>query len=371
MQNIYEKVYSKTSILNVLYIEDDEFVQQNTKELLEDLFGKVEIASNGHEGLEKYLQYKDFDIVITDINMPHMNGIEMIKKIKAIKDTQEFIVISAHNESNYLIDLIELNVNSFVLKPIQREAFMDKLYTLSTKICNDKCKDEYLIRQHKLAKMGDMIDMIAHQWLNQLNVLGLQLQTAEFEIKLAPNINEYIVNCMKEQHDGQIFLQETLREFRGFFDNSSLKTLITFNELLDSVLFLLNGSLIKYNINFINKSKESVDLYLNKNEFKHILINLIQNSIDAFKDRDIENRIITIDCFTTENQIIIEYQDNAGGIPKDIIKDIFEPRVTSKEYGTGMGIYLAKLIIDKHEGEIEVSNIHDGANFKIILKKED
>ncbi len=375
MVNIYERLYEKSSKLSVLYVEDDRLVQASTQELLNDFFERVDTAYNGLEGLERYNEYKEktgnfYDLVITDINMPQMNGVEMIEKMKPINEKQEFIVISAHNESNYLMDLIELNVNSFVLKPIQSNSLINKLYAIANKLCIEKNKEQYLIKQNKLARMGDMIDMIAHQWLNQLGVLKMRLQAAEFEIELATDVNEYVSECIKQQHEGQDFLEETLKEFRSFFENSSLRTIVSSNDLIQSAQFLMKGTLTKNCISLVNKSKEDIQLSLNKNEFKHIFINLIQNSIDAFKDNnvDTEDRVITIDCSRVDNYVVFDYRDKAGGIPEHMIEDIFEPRVTTKSYGTGMGTYLAKLIIDKHEGKISVSNTQDGANFRILLK---
>lgn len=154
MNNINEKLYEKSSHLSVLYVEDDKTVQETIKEVLEDLFERVDIAYNGKEGLEKYINYqktnnKFYDLVITDINMPQMNGVKMIEKIRPLNETQEFIVISAHNESNYLMDLIELNINSFILKPIQSKTLLNKLYAVANKLCNEKSKKEYLIKQNK------------------------------------------------------------------------------------------------------------------------------------------------------------------------------------------------------------------------------
>jgi YesN/AraC family two-component response regulator len=114
-------------------VEDDELIRKEGLLLLEKFFKQVHVAVNGKEGLDLYRSYKKerdeyFDLVITDINMPIMNGIEMIKDIKRSNQKQPIIVISAHDETKYLIPLVQLGVNSFLLKPIDTNSLTDILY---------------------------------------------------------------------------------------------------------------------------------------------------------------------------------------------------------------------------------------------------
>src|SRR3989339_688405 len=106
--------------MNVLYVEDEILIRENTKLLLETIFPVVVTASSGREGIQCF-EEKRFDIVITDILMPEMNGVVMIRKMKEINISQHFIVTSACEESGYLLELINLGVAQFLLKPIQSE----------------------------------------------------------------------------------------------------------------------------------------------------------------------------------------------------------------------------------------------------------
>lgn len=112
-----------TKELNVLYVEDDRLIREETSVVFEKFFKKVFVANDGHDGLESYKSFKEdsgsfYDLVISDINMPNMNGIEMIQEIEKINSDQSVIVISAHNETEYVVPLIECGVDSFLLKPI-------------------------------------------------------------------------------------------------------------------------------------------------------------------------------------------------------------------------------------------------------------
>jgi len=123
--------------MSVLYVEDEPLIRDNTKLLLETIFPYVKIASNGREGME-YYQEKVFDIVITDILMPEMNGVNMIRKMKEINSFQRFIVTSACEESSYLLELINLGVAQFLLKPIQTEQIIQILHEVVKNIYNER-----------------------------------------------------------------------------------------------------------------------------------------------------------------------------------------------------------------------------------------
>lgn len=108
--------------LNALYVEDDVNLIKTTQSMLQNIFDKVIIAKNGKEGLSEYKKYfsendKYFDIVVTDIKMPEMNGIEFCKKIKKINNKQIIVVTSAHDDSSSLIEFINFGVKKFIKKP--------------------------------------------------------------------------------------------------------------------------------------------------------------------------------------------------------------------------------------------------------------
>jgi len=135
----YDKTFYLTKKLTILYIEDDTILLEETSEIFENLFLKVDTAINGEEGLKKYLSYfqtnsKHYDIVITDINMPKINGIDLIKKIYLTNENQPIIVISAHNESKYLLELVNLGIEQFLIKPNNYETTLDVLYNTANKI---------------------------------------------------------------------------------------------------------------------------------------------------------------------------------------------------------------------------------------------
>ena len=129
--------------LSVLFVEDDESISKEMNFLLGDIFTKVDSGFDGIEGLSKYKEHynlneKYYDLVITDIRMPNMNGIELIKNIYSINPSQKVIVLSAHNESEYLMELVNIGIAQFILKPIDYNNFLDVIYKVSKMIYENK-----------------------------------------------------------------------------------------------------------------------------------------------------------------------------------------------------------------------------------------
>ena len=141
MSNIKELIsFSKS--LTALYVEDDIAIRDNYAKVFKEVFASVELADNGKEGWDKY-QAAHYDIVITDINMPVMNGIEMIKNIVGISPEQAIAVTSAHDEAQYLLQLIDLGVEKFLIKPIDFQKLITILLSITKRLTERKEYQEY------------------------------------------------------------------------------------------------------------------------------------------------------------------------------------------------------------------------------------
>ncbi len=141
-------ILENSKSLNVLYVEDDEDVRRSTAQVFLNFFNNVDVAEDGREGLQKYQAFLDktethYDIVISDINMPNMDGLEMSKEIKEIDFEQVIILITAFNEISYLHSAIKLGINGFLTKPIEMEQLRNVLYTTSQIVIDRKLVIEH------------------------------------------------------------------------------------------------------------------------------------------------------------------------------------------------------------------------------------
>jgi DNA-binding NarL/FixJ family response regulator/GGDEF domain-containing protein len=153
------KLKKYASECSVLYVEDDELIRSQTASFLGRFFPDVVLAEDGKMGLSTYKERK-FDVVISDINMPNMNGIEMITAIKEIHYEQKIIVTSAHNDSQYLMSLINLNVAHFVLKPFNNKQFLYVLYKIAEELSFDK---EKIKLQEEIVSLSKRAQVIVDQ----------------------------------------------------------------------------------------------------------------------------------------------------------------------------------------------------------------
>lgn len=128
--------------LSVLYVEDNPSLQTEVSLLLKDFFPVVMCASNGQEALEK-MRESFFDIILTDLHMPVMGGIEMIKRIKDAYPIQRIIVTSAHDDREHLLQLIEFGIENFVQKPVRFEFLINALYKCALSIVHEKKEKFY------------------------------------------------------------------------------------------------------------------------------------------------------------------------------------------------------------------------------------
>ena len=131
----FKSLYDISNKYDVLYIEDDEPSLYEIGPLFQDLFNKTDFATNGNEGLARYIEYnekyhKTYDLIITDIEMPSLNGIELSKKLYKLNKEQKIVVLSGHDESHYLIDLLNLGISGYIQKPFNKNKILKVLHDI-------------------------------------------------------------------------------------------------------------------------------------------------------------------------------------------------------------------------------------------------
>ena len=144
-----------TRDLKVLYVEDDNDLCLATQSLLSLYFSQVDIAYDGKEGFEKYLEYEKlhgyhYDIVLTDINMPIMSGLDMAREILEIHESQSIIILTAHNSQEYLYESISLGIDGFMSKPIDNDQLFKTIFKISQAINDHKMIENYMLQVEEL-----------------------------------------------------------------------------------------------------------------------------------------------------------------------------------------------------------------------------
>ena len=242
----------------------------------------------------------------------------------------------------------------------------DLIQKVNAGIQKNRKHDQQMLQQSRLAQMGEMMSMIAHQWRQPLAAISTACISINLKAKINKLDNDTAIEISNKILEYSSHLSYTINDFRDFFKSNKSKQDITYEELINSILNIIETSISSKRINLVKNLNSIYTFNTYSNEVKQVILNLIKNAEDVLIEKEIKNPKITIE--TDGNKLIIS--DNGGGIPKNIIDKIFNPYFStkSKKDGTGLGLYMSKTIIEDHcGGELNVSNNKEGAVFQIIL----
>jgi signal transduction histidine kinase len=273
-----------------------------------------------------------------------------------IKDSQKTINALTHLVSVTTQELYKLNE---VLQ-----------YNIEEEVRKNREKDKQLLQQSRLAQMGELISMIAHQWRQPLSAIGGAAAGLKVKAQLQKINNDMVVDiCDKILYSSE-HLSSTIDDFRTFYKSNKETQELNFNEIISGVLNIVKIAIESKNIRLEVDIQNNEIIRSYHNEIKQVIMNLIKNAEDALLEKNIENPYIKILAYKDGDEFTIEVKDNAGGIDESIQEKIFDPYFSTKDKnGTGLGLYMSKTIIENHcQGKLYVKNDDDGAVFTIKIK---
>ena len=228
---------------------------------------------------------------------------------------------------------------------------------------------QQLLTSSRSAAMGDMISMIAHQWRQPLSLITTMMANMKIKKELGTLNDATLQNSFKKIEETIYYLSDTINDFRDYFKPNKVKSTINLYELFSKSIFFLKDEMSQNNINYKINIDKNIEIYTYKNELLQCIINIIKNSIDAFKETTLTNKNITVSLEQKTDKIILSIEDNAGGIDKEHLEKIFEPYFSTKsKNGTGLGLYICKTITEKHlKGTIEIQPDANGTKVAITL----
>jgi signal transduction histidine kinase len=231
-------------------------------------------------------------------------------------------------------------------------------------------KDKLLLKNSKMAMMGEMIAMIAHQWKQPLSSQKAILALLKTKREFGKLTDDILNKNLKQLDDLANHMNLTIEDFRNFFKSDKLKRDVNLKEVVEQSIDLINDSFEINNIKIDLRLQDNCETKTLDRELKQVIINILNNSRDALNSIE-SNKQININLYDNDEAFFIQISDNAGGIPQDIIDKIFDSYFSTKgEGGTGLGLYMSKIIIEEHlNGTLDVKNNNVGAVFTIQLSK--
>ena len=230
----------------------------------------------------------------------------------------------------------------------------------------NKAAYEMMLHQSRLAQMGELLSMIAHQWRQPLNSIGITVATLKLKAQRGKCDPQNVVQVSERIETLIRHLNQTIDDFRNFFKPEKEKKITSFTKIVRSVEGIIGKTLETKGIVFTVDIQNDAEFICYENELIQVILNIVKNAEDALAEKEVSPAEITLRV----HDFIIEIEDNAGGIPEEVLPKIYDPYFSTKmqKDGTGLGLYMSKMIVEDHcGGKLSVENTSKGACFFIDL----
>ena len=282
MQELSE-IISATKELKLLYVEDNKEARNSTLNILHEFFDDIVIGIDGEDGLKKF-QENHIDLIITDINMPKMNGLEMLKKIKMLSENTVSLVFSAYNEANFFVDSIKIGVEGYLLKPIDFNQFLSILNKVTQKI--RALKSVTLLKQYKeIVDTSSIVSILSKDnRVNYVNDAFCKISGYEKEDLIGKDYYEVTKNKQTEDISNDIWktIREEKKIWKGITKNISkvgeayyLES--TIKPILDDEGEIIEYIAIRYNVTAIMNPQKQLNDFIESSEIPMVVLFKIEN----------------------------------------------------------------------------------------------
>lgn len=285
------------------------------------------------------------EIVLTMIEIENENVIHTV-----IRD------ISNRKKLEKELESLNLNLEERIKKEIRKN--------------EDNTK--YLIQQSRLAQMGEMISMIAHQWRQPLAAVSATTNNLLIKLIIEEKVDkksfeeELLLITEYSKH-----LSSTIDDFRNFFKSDKNKEEFDLEKIIQKAISITKTSIEAKNIKLDIFFEKEIKIFSYASEIQQVILNILKNAEDALSESEVKNKYIKVSTYKRNSQnVVIKIQDNAGGIDESLFDKIFDPYFSTKndKDGTGLGLYMSRTIINDHcNGNLKVLNENGGASFLIDL----
>lgn len=379
---------------HLLVVDDEPVILQILKAVFDEEPWRLTLVGSGNDA-KRIIDSERVDLLLTDKNLPDINGIELLKFAKQKEPLTEVIILTGYGSLETALSAIELDAFDYVLKPLNnvfdirkkvRQAFAkqdvalenrrliaelrDKNTALEAALDETRALQAELIQSEKLAGIGTLAAGIAHEISSPLfGIMGLAEAIAdEQDLALAQSYARDVVEYCRTVRD----IVVELSSYSRAASNEYLTT-VEFSRVIQDALRLVERSSDTTGVRFETNLEADLFLHARTNEIQQVFVNLIKNASEAVRDAQPEGGFVRISAGRTGNHVWATVSDNGAGIDADKQKLIFDPFYTTKApgKGTGLGLNIVYRIVTKYRGAIQVdSEPTKGTTFELRFPLE-
>ncbi|MEW6067461.1 MAG: hybrid sensor histidine kinase/response regulator [Nitrospirota bacterium] len=351
----------------ILVVDDDPSARSFISTLLDKYGYPAVVCETGKEALSK-LQTNKIDIVLTDIMMPEMSGMELLENIRNSNPEVPVILITGHADFGIAVDAIKKGVFDFILKPYSPAQIIHSVEKASKYRRLSEMEKNY---KHLLEEFNQEVEtLIAERTMN------LMALTVADRVRNPATVIGCIGKKMIERKDISEDFKENLKNIIG--ETEKLQTIVSdfhnllkskeskfkyedINEIVEGVFSSVETKDIEL---YIELSEQPLKINMQKNLLRVAIYLLMRNSIEAISGQG----KIWVKTYRDKDNVILTISDNGCGMPQELINKIFDPFFSTKKQRFGMGLPLVKQIVSEHLGEIKVeSEVSKGTTFHLIF----
>jgi len=388
--NVAQQIVRNRDI-NVLVVDSSEQDALNIKNLLLTHKLNVLSASNGEEALEIVEKNPNIHLVLTEFDLPKLNGIKLIRALREKYNRNKMAIIVVTNEREKYVPpkCFKSGANDFIYKGFDREEFYARLNvhlemiglfdTIKTESLEKANKEKLLLEDSKMNMIGELLYNISHHWRQPLMSISTTIGSLRVLKEYGTNDLEKELESLDSVTDLTQEMSNTIEMFKDFFSFAKEKDKFSIVTSIKDYEKLISTALEEQKIQLVINGDESNMYEGNKENFIHAMINSINNAKEAVAKQSDDEKLILINVtYDSKNGTEINICDSGGGVPEEISTKIFEPYFSTKEdrNGTGLGLFIArKFIVNDFKGTIGTTNSefeydgkkYFGADFKINL----
>ena len=317
-------------------------------------------AYNGEEGLMKVTEYNP-DLIILDVMMPKIDGYEVCQRLKSDDNTKfiPILMLTAKGEVEHKVKGLNIGADDYLAKPFDYKELSARIRSL----LSIKATHEKKVEEEKSGALEQMMDQVAHEIRNPLTAIGGFARKVYGRLPEGDPNKKYMHMIIEDVAVLESMIKQLI-ELKSM--SISIKEPTNMNDIIKDSLKLFEQECIQKAIHVETDLKDDLPMIIaDKKLLKRAFCNIIKNSIEAM---EIGKKILKITSRMSGDNLEIQFSDTGIGISKDKIKNIFDPLVTSKIYGPGLGLTFALKIIQDHKGTISVESEQDkGTTFTIRL----